>query len=605
MDSSNVGTGCILIQQFPEGKRIVSFNSRSFDKVEQKISTLHRELCGIVSALQTYEHYIIGSHFPTYLYCDNKPILYLWGRKGQLSHRFFRYQVIITKFQNLKIIWTAGSNLVFPDILSRNVTIDEYQHHQLQHKKLPRDIQFFDEHGQQITYKISHDDTSAEMCNDSYPIHCQQGKDQKILRLHNDGEKVSFNSISNDFGTSLVQLAADCFRMGRTINQFRRFCRPGSPVSLSPSENSTRTYSSISVIETEGIEEPGSSSHVERVVLEDCDFDKEEDDYICEINANDHYRLCKARAAHDLVISDPDTLLAKKTLSAAAAPHLRTHDLINKLDDVAKVVDIDVPTILQEQLKDPVLSIVRSWIERNISPNLKAPEIRQSKGLLRYCQELDRLLIEEHGQLLCYDEPSDTLDERNLRICLPISLFLVCFRMGHYNELGGHMGTSKTYANAKRFYYWPGVFDWICALTADCIACQNKKPKPKHLKEVPLEEWQGDSAPFCAINIDHKGPLHPPSSRNTHCLLIVDSFSRFLMVYPVINTGAQATIAAVEKWILHLGIPQSIIHDRGAAFLNTDFVNWTMEMGITLRPRTAHSSWTNGKVKTQNQHIAR
>ena len=28
-------------------------------------------------------------------------------------------------------------------------------------------------------------------------------------------------------------------------------------------------------------------------------------------------------------------------------------------------------------------------------------------------------------------------------------------------------------------------------------------------------------------------------------------------------------------------------------------------MGITLRPRTAHSPWTNGKVETQNQHIAR
>ena len=36
VDSSNVGTGCILVQQFPEGKRIVSFNSRVFDKAEQK-----------------------------------------------------------------------------------------------------------------------------------------------------------------------------------------------------------------------------------------------------------------------------------------------------------------------------------------------------------------------------------------------------------------------------------------------------------------------------------------------------------------------------------------------------------------------------------------
>ena len=41
------------------------------------MSTLHRELCGIVSALQTYDHYIIGSPIPIYLYCDHKPILYL------------------------------------------------------------------------------------------------------------------------------------------------------------------------------------------------------------------------------------------------------------------------------------------------------------------------------------------------------------------------------------------------------------------------------------------------------------------------------------------------------------------------------------------------
>ena len=152
-----------------------------------------------------------------------------------------------------------------------------------------------------------------------------------------------------------------------------------------------------------------------------------------------------------MVIGDSDTLLAKKTLSATAAPHLRTQDLITKLDGVGKVVDLDVPTILPEQLKDPVLSIVRSWIEGYTFPDLKSPGIRQSKSLLRYGQQLDRLLKEENGQLLCYDEPSDTLDERNLRIYLPSTLFLAYFRLGQFNELAGHMGASKTYANSKRF----------------------------------------------------------------------------------------------------------------------------------------------------------
>ena len=59
--------------------RINSLNSRIFDKAEQKMSTLQKEMGGIVSALQTYEHYIIGSHFPIHLYCDHKPMLHLMG----------------------------------------------------------------------------------------------------------------------------------------------------------------------------------------------------------------------------------------------------------------------------------------------------------------------------------------------------------------------------------------------------------------------------------------------------------------------------------------------------------------------------------------------
>ena len=225
--------------------------------------------------------------------------------------------------------------------------------------------------------------------------------------MHNDHESFSRNRISTELAIPPVLLAADCFRMGKATNQFQRFCRPESPVSLSSSESSKGTYNSISVTETTGTEEPGPCSHAELTVHKVCDDDEDEDAYICKINANDHYRLCEARAAHDSLLSIPGTL-AKRTLSATAAPYLRTPVLTAKLDDVAKVVDLDIPIILPEQLKDLVLSVVHSWIEEGISPDLRIPEIRQAKGLLRYCQEINRLLIEEHGQILCYDEPSDT-----------------------------------------------------------------------------------------------------------------------------------------------------------------------------------------------------
>ena len=290
--------------------------------------------------------------------------------------------------------------------------IDEYQHRQLQHKKLPPDIQFFDKQGQHITYKINYEDTAADRCNYFYPIHCQQGNDQKILQLHNDGENFSLNSNNTALATSSVQLAADCFRMGKAINQFRRLCRPQPPVSLSSSESSNGTYNTISVTETAGTEEPGLSLRAQLIVHKDCDDHEVEYTYICEINANDHYRLCKGRAAHDSVLSESNAFLSKKTLSTTAAAHLRTQDFITKLNDVAMVVDLDVPTLLQLHFKDQVLSIVRTWMDGKIFSDLKVPEIRQSKSQLRYCQELDRLLIQEHGQLLCYNEPSDTLDKK-------------------------------------------------------------------------------------------------------------------------------------------------------------------------------------------------
>ena len=34
----------------------------------------------------------------------------------------------------------------------------KYHKHQLQHKKIPRDIEFYDEHGSPMTYRIQHDD---------------------------------------------------------------------------------------------------------------------------------------------------------------------------------------------------------------------------------------------------------------------------------------------------------------------------------------------------------------------------------------------------------------------------------------------------------------
>ena len=62
LDSSNVGTGCILIQQFSEGERFISFNSRVFDKAE--LHSPSRTMTNRVSSpdMRTLHHWFTISH---------------------------------------------------------------------------------------------------------------------------------------------------------------------------------------------------------------------------------------------------------------------------------------------------------------------------------------------------------------------------------------------------------------------------------------------------------------------------------------------------------------------------------------------------------------
>ena len=63
--------------------------------------------------------------------------------------------------------------------------------------------------------------------------------------------------------------------------------------------------------------------------------------------------------------------------------------------------------------------------------------------------------------------------------------------------------------------------------------------------------------------------------RNFDRLLVIDTISCLLMLYPVTKTRAQATSSAVEKLIHFFGLPQSIVHGRGTAFIDTVFINCT------------------------------
>ena len=593
VDASSIGVGSILIQEFPEGKRIVSFNSRIYTKEEQKMSTTARELCGVISALQTYEPYIIGSPHPVYVYTDHKPLMYLWGRRGKLSHRFFRYQLVISQFQNLKIIWTEGKNLAFPDILSRNVKLKDLDKHQLKHKKIPKDISFYDKNGNEEKYFIVRDHEKGP-ADGFYPILKKTINGvEKYALTENRFEKKTYNQ-NNETICSMSDIS-ESFLQGSSINHYRERNKVYF-TELTESENEDN-YSELSLEMDEKVEDQLATIENDQILF--CELECDDSDIINTINIETE--IFDNQDRFDSINKWLSKSNLIKQMPEINNDNADAKQLIEKLTSFAKEVDLNVDVIVQEQFKDPVLQTIRQLVLEN-NKDTKNIDYRQSKALRSYINKFENICLV--GNLLCLKEQTNDPGVELLKICTPLSLFLKVFKLAHEDPLSAHYGIDRTLSSIKRFFFWPGLFKWVNHLIASCLDCQKNKNKRKDLNEAPLEKWTDTVPfPFHTVHIDHKGPLNPPSNGKHHCLVIVDSFSRFLQVYPVRTTSAQDTINALEKFILSFGIPQKLVYDKGTAFMNEDFTNWTNSLGITHAPRTAFSPWTNGKVEIQNKHL--
>ena len=120
--ASNFGIGGALLQSHNGTNKmnLISANSRLLTQAELRLSTRMREYTAIIHILTEYEFLILGPKHPTVLFTDHKPIIFLFTQKSNPNHRVYRFQLILRKFPNLHIVWTAGKNLALPDTLTRN-----------------------------------------------------------------------------------------------------------------------------------------------------------------------------------------------------------------------------------------------------------------------------------------------------------------------------------------------------------------------------------------------------------------------------------------------------------------------------------------------------
>lgn len=90
--------------------------------------------------------------------------------------------------------------------------------------------------------------------------------------------------------------------------------------------------------------------------------------------------------------------------------------------------------------------------------------------------------------------------------------------------------------------------------------------KPGYLNPIPKTH-----RPFHTVHIDHLGPFIRTKHGNTQILIIIDAFTKFILIHPVPNTKTQHVIDVLKDVF---GAFNRIISDRGKAFTSHKFAKF-------------------------------
>ena len=118
IDSSDVGTGSVLVQEASDGlDHPVSYFSKKFLKYQKNYSVVEKETLGLVLALEHFDVYLGSTPFKIKVYTDHNPLTFLKTMKNK-NQRLVRWSLALQEY-NLDIQHIPGCENVVADALSR------------------------------------------------------------------------------------------------------------------------------------------------------------------------------------------------------------------------------------------------------------------------------------------------------------------------------------------------------------------------------------------------------------------------------------------------------------------------------------------------------
>ena len=173
-----------------------------------------------------------------------------------------------------------------------------------------------------------------------------------------------------------------------------------------------------------------------------------------------------------------------------------------------------------------------------------------------------------------------------------------------HNSSVGHRGVNLTlkmmadvgisFPNCRKI-----VYDFI----GNCAACQ--KLAPIGAETAGPSRPVSSSEPFQCIALDTIGPLPPDDVGHKFIIVCVDSFTRFVDLFPAVDTTASSAVEALVAVFGRYGLPQEILTDNGSQYSNHLLSQLLSVLKVDHKFTVPYRSQGNGIVERVNKEVMR
>lgn len=187
---------------------------------------------------------------------------------------------------------------------------------------------------------------------------------------------------------------------------------------------------------------------------------------------------------------------------------------------------------------------------------------------------------------------------------VPAELTSTILEKAHCPPLAAHCGIAKTTDLVKRHFFWPGLATEVRKFVLGCDTCKEVKAPNQTLRPLMGQQRFVDT-PWERIYTDLLGPYPRSKAGNTHLLIVLDQFTKFVLLQPLRKADSISIVSFLEKSVFHMfGVPESVFSDNGKQYISQKFENSLEKYGVKHIQTAVYSPQANASERVNRSILS-